>query len=145
MIPGPVHRLTQANDKHRSDYGRFKNARAIFIPHGNMKGGPMQPISRQELEAMNEQSKEDFVLINVLPRKAFNESHIRTSINIPHENPDFTALTEQVAGGKSRKIIVYCASFDCHASDQAARKLDEAGFQQVFDYEGGTKDWMENH
>ncbi|HUG98017.1 MAG TPA: rhodanese-like domain-containing protein [Gammaproteobacteria bacterium] len=105
----------------------------------------MQPLSRKDLETMNEQAKDDFVLVNVLPREAFNEAHIRTSINIPHEDPDFTATMAKVAGDKSRKIVVYCASFDCDASEKAARKLDEAGFGKVFDYEGGTKDWLENH
>jgi CBS domain-containing protein len=61
------------------------------------------------------------VLANVLPPEAFNKQHIRTSINVPHEDPDFTAVMEKVAGGKSRKIVVYCASFDCDASEKGAR------------------------
>lgn len=105
----------------------------------------MQPISRTTLEKMNEQQKEDFVLINVLPRDAFRKAHIRTSINIPHENDDFVDRVELVAGGKDRKIVVYCANEDCDASPKAASKLDEAGFQRVYDYEGGTRDWHRNH
>jgi rhodanese-related sulfurtransferase len=105
----------------------------------------MQTISRQQLETMNEEAKDDFVLANVLPPKAFNEQHIRTSINVPHEDPDFTDVMEKVAGGKSRRIVVYCASSDCDASEKAARKLDEAGFRDVLDYAGGTRDWLENH
>jgi rhodanese-related sulfurtransferase len=105
----------------------------------------MQSINRQELESMNEQAKEDFVLVNVLSPDNFRKAHIRTSINIPHEDPDFTRIMEKVAGDKSRKIVVYCASFDCDASEKAARKLEKAGFGKVFDYEGGTKDWLENH
>lgn len=105
----------------------------------------MQPISRQTLERMNEQQKDDFVLINVLPREAFREAHIRTSINIPHEDDAFVDEVEKVAGGKDRKIVVYCASKDCDASPTAAKKLDEAGFDQVYDYEGGTRDWLRHH
>jgi rhodanese-related sulfurtransferase len=105
----------------------------------------MQPISRETLEKMNGQKKEDFVLINVLPRKAFREAHIRTSINVPHEDDGFETEVEKVAGGKDRKIVVYCASKDCDASPKAARKLDDAGFEHVYDYEGGTRDWLQNH
>ena len=105
----------------------------------------MQPISRATLEKMNEQEKEDFVLINVLPREAFREAHIRTSINIPHEDEDFVADVEKVSGGKDRKVVLYCASKDCDASPTAARKLDKAGFEKVYDYEGGTRDWLQNH
>lgn len=105
----------------------------------------MQPISRTELEAMNETQKDDFVLVNVLPRDAFKKAHIRTSINIPHEDDSFEAQVEKVAGGKDRKVVVYCANFDCDASSKAARKLDDAGFERVYDYEGGTKDWLQHH
>ena len=103
----------------------------------------MQNISRDELNRMNQWDKQDFVLINVLSEDAFNEKHIRTSINIPLEEDGFTGLVEKVAGNKERKIVVYCASFDCDASKNAAEKLDKAGFSQVYDYEGGTKDWFQ--
>ena len=105
----------------------------------------MQPISRETLEKMNAQQKEDFVLINVLPREDFREAHIRTSINIPHEDEAFAADVEKVAGGKDRKVVLYCASKDCDASPTAAKKLDNAGFEKVYDYEGGTRDWLQNH
>ncbi|MEE4296657.1 MAG: rhodanese-like domain-containing protein [Wenzhouxiangella sp.] len=103
----------------------------------------MKPISRDELKQMNETRHEDFVLVNVLPREAFEERHIRTSINIPVGSDDFAQRVEDVAGGKDRKIVVYCANFDCDASPRAARKLEDDGFSQVFDYEGGTEDWFE--
>lgn len=103
----------------------------------------MQTIDRDELKRMNETDHEDFVLINVLPREAFNEKHIRTSINIPVDSDDFSGKVESVAGGKHRKIVVYCANSDCDASPKAARKLEEAGFDKVYDYEGGTEDWFE--
>ncbi|GAB3026137.1 rhodanese-like domain-containing protein [Bowmanella dokdonensis] len=105
----------------------------------------MQNISRQELEAMNEQRHEDFVLINVLPQEDFNQAHIRTSVNIPLEQDDFTRLVEKVAGDKDRKVVVYCANFDCPVSGKAAEKLEQAGFSRVYDYEGGTEDWKKHH
>ena len=103
----------------------------------------MKTLTRTELKRMNELEHEDFVLINVLPRGAFNEDHIRTSVNVPVEDEDFTRIVEKIAGTRNRKIVVYCASFDCDASPKAARKLEQAGFTSVFDYEGGTKDWNE--
>jgi len=105
----------------------------------------MQAIDRQELEAMNGRNNQDFVLINVLPRDKFLSKHIRTSINIPGDDPNFAQQVEQVAGSKDREIVLYCANFDCPASAEAARKLDEAGFKRVYDYEGGAEDWLKNH
>lgn len=103
----------------------------------------MKPISRDDLKTMNETEHEDFVLINVLPRETFNKQHIRTSINVPVADDDFVRKVEEVVGDKNRKIVVYCANFDCDASPKAAQKLEDAGFTQVFDYEGGTEDWFE--
>lgn len=103
----------------------------------------MKTISRDDLKRMNETEHEHFVLINVLPRDAFNREHIRTSINIPVEEPSFLEQVEAVAGSKDRKIVVYCASFECDASPKAVQKLEDAGFTNVYDYEGGTKDWFE--
>lgn len=103
----------------------------------------MQTIDRDKLRQMNEQDHEDFVLINVLSREQFNKRHIRTSINIPVDQDDFPEKVEAVAGDKHRKIVVYCANQKCDASPTAARKLEEAGFDRVYDYEGGTEDWFE--
>ncbi|WP_148253709.1 rhodanese-like domain-containing protein [Aidingimonas lacisalsi] len=103
----------------------------------------MKAITRDDLKTMNETEHEDFVLLNVLPRDAFNKEHIRTSVNVPAGDPDFAEKVEALAGHKDRKIVVYCANFDCDASPKAAKKLEEAGFSHVYDYEGGTKDWFE--
>ncbi|MDQ2076833.1 rhodanese-like domain-containing protein [Marinimicrobium sp. ABcell2] len=104
----------------------------------------MQPISHSDLKTMNDAQHQDFVLINVLPRDTFNKEHIRTSVNVPVSEDDFTSKVETIAGNKERKVVVYCASFDCDASTKAAKKLEDAGFTQVYDYEGGTKDWFEH-
>lgn len=101
----------------------------------------MQTLTRDELKRMNEQAHEDFVLINVLPRATFNEGHIRTSVNVPVADDDFVEIVGRITGGKDRKIVVYCANFDCDASSKAARKLEAAGFTRIYDYEGGTEDW----
>ena len=105
----------------------------------------MQAINRQDLEAMNANHESDFVLINVLSPEDFNKEHIRTSINIPKSDPQFVDQVERVAAGKEREVVVYCANFDCPASMEAAQKLDQAGFSNVYDYEGGTADWLNNH
>jgi rhodanese-related sulfurtransferase len=84
---------------------------------------------------------EDFVLINVLGEDAFEKEHIPGSDNVPVDSPDFVTEVESLAGDKSRRIVVYCASKTCQASPTAARKLDETGFTHVLDFEGGMADW----
>lgn len=105
----------------------------------------MQAIERADLERMNETTKRDFILVNVLPRDQFNQRHIRTSVNVPLGSDDFLDTMERVAGSREREIVVYCASSECDASQKAARRLDQAGFSHVYDYEGGTEDWLKHH
>ena len=40
---------------------------------------------------------------------------------------------------KSDKIVVYCASYQCHASTNGARILLEMGYKNVLDFKGGKK------
>ena len=101
----------------------------------------MQTMTVQQLKAMMDRN-EDFTLINVLDREDFERSRIPGSENVPVSRDDFEDRVEELAGGKDAQIVVYCASFDCEASPKAAKKLDEAGFENVYDFEGGTKEWM---
>ena len=103
----------------------------------------MRSITRNELKQMNEVEHSDFVLINVLAPEAFNQQHIRTSVNVPLESTDFPAEVERIAGSKERDIVVYCANFSCDASPKAAKQLEMAGFTHIYDYTGGTQDWFD--
>lgn len=62
---------------------------------------------------------------------------------MPVDSSGFTDTVEKIAGDKQRKLVVYCANFDCDASDQAVEQLEKAGFDRVYDYEGGTEDWFD--
>jgi rhodanese-related sulfurtransferase len=102
----------------------------------------MKTLTYDQLQKMKK-NKEDFLLINVLPAETFKEDHIPDSINVPVNSPDFESQVEQAAGSKDKKVVTYCASFDCSASRKAAEKLDKAGFKDVSAYEGGMKEWKE--
>lgn len=102
----------------------------------------MKTIKREELKKMIE-SKEDFLLINVLSKESFDEKHIPGSINIPVKNDDFIKRVEILTGTKTKKIVVYCANFECTASPTAAKKLTEVGFTNVYYYQGGVDDWFQ--
>ena len=102
----------------------------------------MHTLTREQFESLR-RNDDSALIINVLDEDHFQEEHIPGSINIPLSSDEFVQRVEQEAGTKDRKIVVYCASFECDASPKAARKLDEAGFSNVLDYEGGTKDWKE--
>jgi rhodanese-related sulfurtransferase len=102
----------------------------------------MQMLTTEELKKVQE-TEEPFILINVLPAAKFAATEIPGAINIPLEDPDFATRVAEVAGGKDRSVITYCASEDCHTSTDAAKKLEAAGFTDVFDYKAGAQGWKE--
>ena len=96
-------------------------------------------ITVEELLEMIE-NKEDFKLVEVLRENSYKEGHIPGAINIPVENLKAEA---QKHFQKTDKIIVYCASYQCHASTNAARLLLEMGYKNVMDFKGGKKTWVD--
>jgi rhodanese-related sulfurtransferase len=83
------------------------------------------------------------LIINVLDQSQYRRRHIPGSENIPLAADDFIQRVEEVAGTKQRPVIVYCASATCDASPKAAQRLEEDGFTQVYDYEGGMDAWVQ--
>ncbi len=96
-------------------------------------------ITRKELEDKLE-NEEDFELIEVLDREDYEKGHIKGAINIP-----LSELGREVKDrfDEDRDLVVYCADINCGASPSAAEKLDQLGFENVYDYEGGKEDWRE--
>ena len=96
-------------------------------------------ITREELKArLNRQ--DDFLLVNVLAPEYFNQVHIPNSLNVPVDDLEGRALE---LWENDDDIVVYCSSLTCGASPRAARILEELGFTNVADFEGGLADWEE--
>lgn len=100
----------------------------------------MTNLTTEQLKAMRD-SEQDFALVNVLSSEDFHQGHIPGSENVPLHADDFLERIEQIAGGKDQPVVVYCANDACDASPEAAQKLEQAGFTQVYDYTGGMEAW----
>ena len=90
---------------------------------------------KQQLE-----SNADIVLINTLGAESFRAKRIPGSINIPAGQ--IQARAEHLLPDKDQPIVVYCASPDCPASPNAAEKLINLGYSNVYDFEGGLTGWL---
>jgi len=83
------------------------------------------------------------LVVNTLPEDAFREAHIPETKNVPVSDPNFEQRIKALAGDTTRPVVVYCASAEGDASPKAAKKLEEAGFARVYDFEGGLAAWRE--
>lgn len=102
----------------------------------------MNTISAKQLEEM-QQREGEFLLVNTLDEQDFPATHIPDSVNIPQSQDEFAERVEREAGGRDKKVVVYCASEQCHSSTQAAEKLEAAGFSHVYDFEAGAEGWKQ--
>jgi rhodanese-related sulfurtransferase len=102
----------------------------------------MQTLGTTEL-IQRKKNDETFLLVNVLDAPLFRKQHIPGSINIPVSDENFVNRTAEELGDTSRPVVVYCADSDCQASPRAARRLEDAGFTNVIDYEAGMKGWVD--
>ena len=75
----------------------------------------------------------------MLDSEYYNDCHIAGSTHVP-----LPELEKACADwDKDKKIVVYCARYECSASKEAAKLLSSLGFTKVCAYEGGTKEWKQ--
>jgi len=98
----------------------------------------MKTITKEALKEKLENN--DVTLIEVLSEDQYKESHIKGAINIPLKNIVSEAKKKF---DQDEEIVVYCSDEECTASPTAASKLEKSGFKNVFDFEGGKKEWRE--
>ncbi len=98
----------------------------------------MKTITKEELK--DKLDNKGLILIEVLSEEKYKDEHIKGAINIPLKKIGMEAR-ERLK--KDDFIVVYCSNYDCSASPTAAKKLTDLGFDNVYDYEGGKKEWKE--
>lgn len=97
-------------------------------------------ISREHLRERIDRD-DDFLLLETLSSEEFEKEHLPGARNLPTDEVEERA--SDVIPDKDTEVIVYCASFECDASEKAAAKLEEMGYTNVIDYAGGKADWKE--
>jgi rhodanese-related sulfurtransferase len=80
------------------------------------------------------------VVINTLGPDAYEARRIPGSINVPTDDID---TVRSIVPDTDQPIVVYCANEDCDASPEAARRLQEMGYTNVWDFEAGYAGWRE--
>ena len=100
----------------------------------------VQSISRDQLKQKIDR-KDDFLLVETLPRVAYQHAHLPGAINLPPDQ--INELAPTLLPERNAEIVVYCATPSCTASEAAAEKLVGLGYSNVKDYAGGKQDWID--
>lgn len=97
--------------------------------------------ARQLRDVLND--KGDWTLIDTLPREHSRRQHIPGAHAVPFEEENFVRRVEGIVGTRDDPVIVYCANDHCDLSPKAGRALEQGGFTNVIDFEGGIEAWTE--
>jgi rhodanese-related sulfurtransferase len=116
------------------DFLALKLHQKLFIHLFLNKANMLEELTKEEF--MDKRKSDDFVLVNVLSRDTYEKGHILGSINIPADEIEKEAAERFT---DTQDIVVYCLSEDCHASEKAADKLEEMGFEHVSDFIRGLE------
>lgn len=99
----------------------------------------MQIVTREQLESWMK-SGGKMAVIEVLEPKYFRKFHLPGAMNVPLGD-NFAEDIQNAVPDKTDTVVVYCANESCDASPKAARRMEELGYQKVYDYEAGKEDW----
>jgi len=83
----------------------------------------------------------DFVLLDVLPREAYEEGHLPGARSACIYEVNFLDQAAEHAPDKAGTVVVYCSSATSRASTDAAERLLRAGYGDVHEFEGGREAW----
>jgi rhodanese-related sulfurtransferase len=81
-------------------------------------------------------------IVEVLDQKYFDKFHLPGAINVPLGD-DFERRIQGAVPDKSAPVVVYCMDEECPASPTAGQRMEELGYQWVYDYEAGKMDWQD--
>lgn len=87
-----------------------------------------------EMKANNE----SFKLVEVLSEENFESGHLPDAINLPLGKLEDQAKEHLE---KNETIVVYCSGYNCNASTEAVKKLQEMDYKKVLDFKAGKTSW----
>lgn len=99
------------------------------------EGTEIKLVTAEEMQSILE--LEDVQLVDVRTPSEHNEIRIANSQNIDFQSPTFDEDIDKL--DKSKPVILYCKSG--RRSAKCSKKLKEAGFEKIYDLEGGISKW----
>ncbi|WP_422107608.1 rhodanese-like domain-containing protein [Winogradskyella sp.] len=103
--------------------------------NSKIENAEVKLVTAEEMQSILE--LEDVQLVDVRSEKEYKQEHIVNSQNIDFSSPTFDEDISKL--DKEKPVILYCKGGA--RSAKCAKKLKEAGFEKVYDLEGGISKW----
>lgn len=102
--------------------------------HGHRTGGR----KLGALEAVRLINDRDPVVVDVRPATDFKKGHLLNAVNIPAAK--IADRAAEISRDKAKPVLVYCALGN--AQVDAAAKLRQLGYSEVYQLRGGMNGWL---
>lgn len=114
----------------------------MFTQAGQDDAESVKTIDSGEAHVLIEKNKDnpDFVILDVRTAEEYSQGHLKDSAIIDYKSETFDEEVGQL--DKSKTYLVYCRTG--RRSNEAAEKMTEAGFVDVYHLDGGITEWQES-
>ena len=86
-------------------------------------------------------ASEKYLLVDVRTAEEFSEGHIKGAINIDYLAENFSIEIQELE--LESPVLLYCRSGN--RSSKAMKIMNEVGFKEVYNLEGGIKGWISSN
>ncbi len=102
---------------------------------------PVKQISVKDTASLIEENKSnpDFIILDVRTPEEFSQGHIENAINLDVKSQSFREDAAKLDPGKT--YVIHCRSG--RRSEIAGAQLEELGFIDIYDIQGGIVAWEE--
>ncbi len=100
-----------------------------------LKFSSVKRITTSEFARRLEAETPDLIILDARGQEEYTVSHLKDAQRVPAEDPSL--VLKDLA--KDAPIVVYCSVG--YRSAKVAQQLEQAGFRQVFNLEGGLFEW----
>ncbi|GAC1325747.1 MAG: hypothetical protein NVSMB25_24540 [Thermoleophilaceae bacterium] len=100
----------------------------------------MQTIDAEQLKSRLD-GGDSVVVIDARPPESFAAGHIPGAVS--GKSDDIIELAPKLAPDRQASVVTYCGSLTCRRSLRAAERLEQLGYTNVLEYEGGLADWRD--
>lgn len=107
----------------------------LFVSCNGQTPNNLQLLSSSQYEQAI--AKNNVTIIDVRTPSEYQEGHIENAQNINVQSADFKSKMENF--DKTKPIYIYCRSGA--RSAKAARIMEEMGFKEIYDLNGGILSW----
>jgi len=114
----------------------------LFTQAGQDDTKAVKNVDPGEAHALIEKNKDnpDFVILDVRTAEEYSQGHLKDSAVIDYTSETFEEEVGQL--DKTKTYLVYCRTG--RRSDEAAEKMEEAGFVNIYHLDGGITEWEES-